>query len=242
VTGCDDMRHSIGAYVLGALDIEEAAQVHRHLQDCPECAAERDALAPLPDLLGVASGAEKATAEPLSPAFEERLLDAYARDRADAPRRRGLGPFARLKRRASRRWVLAGGGVAAAAVAAIVAAVVLVGGNEPPPRYDLALQSTEAAPEARARARLDSVPSGTELHLWVRGMTGDPKAVYEVLCDAPGWTASAGTFRVNAEGRAYVVLNTAARRGEYDAIRIIRRARDHYGKQVRSEVLRAKLS
>jgi len=242
MTGCDRMRPSLGAYVLGALDIEEAAEVHRHLADCPHCAAERDALAPLPDLLGVAGGAEKATAEPLSPAFEERLLDAYASDRADAPRRRGLGPFARFRRRVHKRWALAGAGIAATAAAAIVAAVLAFGGEDPPPRYDLALQSTEAAPTARARARLDSVPSGTELHLWVRGMQGDPKAVYEVLCDAPGWTASAGTFRVNSSGRAYVVLNTAARRGEYDAIRVIRRARDHYGKVVRSEVLRAKLS
>ena len=235
------MRHSIGAYVLGALDIEEAAEVHRHLRECPECAAERDALAPLPDLLSVASGAQRATAEPLSPAFEERLLDAYARDRADAPRR-GLGRIARLRRRLGRRWVLGGAGLAATAAAAVLAIFVVFGGDEPTPRYDLALQSTEAAPAARARARLDAVPSGTELHLWVRGMQGNPKDVYEVLCDAPGWTASAGTFRVNAEGRAYVVLNTAARRGEYDAIRIIRRSHDHYGKAVRSEVLRAKLS
>jgi Putative zinc-finger len=235
---CDRMRHSLGAYVLGALDVEEAAEVRRHLEDCPDCAAERDALAPLPELLSVAGGAEAATAEPLSAAFEERLLDAYARDRAAAPRRRR---FARLRRRTRRRWIAVAAGVAAAAAAAIVA-VALVGGDDQRPRYNLSLENTGAVPKARAYGRLDSVASGTELHLWVRGMPSDTKAVYEVLCEAPRWRTSAGTFRVNAEGRAYVILNTAMRRGEYDSIRIVRRSQDAGGDVVRSDILRAKLS
>ena len=39
----------------------------------------------------------------------------------------------------------------------------------------------------------------------------------------PQGTESAGTFRADAKGRAYVDLTTAARRGEYDAIRVVRR-------------------
>ena len=61
------------------------------------------------------------------------------------------------------------------------------------------------------------------MHLWVKGLPRDKDAVYEVLCDAENWTATAGTFRTNADGKAYVVLTTALRKGEYDAIRIVRR-------------------
>jgi hypothetical protein len=240
MNGCDRMRPTLGAYVLGALDVDEAAEVRRHIADCPDCAAERDSLAPLPELLRVAGGAEAATAEPLPAAFEERLLDAYARDRAASPRRRRRLP--RLRQRLRLQWMAAGAASAALAAAAVLAVVLVTGGEDQAPRYDLTLENTPAAPGARAHARLDSVSSGTELHVWVRGMPGDPRAVYEVLCEAPEWTASAGTFRVNVSGRAYVVLNTAARRGEYDSIRVMRRARGPDGEIVRQEVLRAKLS
>jgi len=64
------------------------------------------------------------------------------------------------------------------------------------------------------------------MHLWVEGMPRDANAVYEVQCDSPNWSASAGTFRVGPDGKAYVTLTTAARRGEYNMIRIVRRA-DH---------------
>jgi hypothetical protein len=57
----------------------------------------------------------------------------------------------------------------------------------------------------------------------VRGLPADRSAVYEVHCDSPAWSASAGTFRVSGDGTAYVELTTAARRGEYRAIRIVRR-------------------
>ena len=82
---CEHLRTAVGAYALGALDPDEAATVRRHLESCPECAAVHDELAPLPGLLSLAGGAEKAVTEPLSPAFEERLLDAL---RAITPRHR----------------------------------------------------------------------------------------------------------------------------------------------------------
>ena len=100
------MRSAVGAYALGALDPDEAAAVRRHLEVCEECRAEHDALAPLPGLLSLADGAEEAVEKPLSPAFEERLLDAFARDHASSPRRR-------LKwRLPRRRWLAAGAGMA----------------------------------------------------------------------------------------------------------------------------------
>jgi len=237
MTSCDHLRPAIGAYVLGALDAAEAADVRRHLESCADCAAEHDALAPLPGLLTVAGGAEAATAEPLPPAFEERLLDTFATERARAPRRWRRAP--RRRRRPRLRWMAAG--LATATLAAGAAAIVLVGGEEPAPSYDVVLRGVGPAPDASARATLESLSEGTELHLWVRDLpTGSP-AVYEVLCEAPGLRASAGTFRVDATGRAYVVLTTAARRGEYDTIRVVRRSRAVDGRLVRSDVLAARL-
>ena len=236
MSDCERMREALGAYILGALDEHEAARVRSHLDRCPPCRAEHDSLGPLPGLLTVATGAEAATAEPLPHAFEERLLDAYARDRKATPARRR-----RRLRRVRLQWPAIA--VTAAAVAAAAVGVVLVtGGEDPPPRYDVAFQNTGAVPGASGHAELESVSGGTALHLFVRNLPRDPRAVYEVVCEAPTWKASAGTFRVNVEGRAYVVLTTAARRGEYDAIRIVRRSRDVHGKIVARDVLSARLS
>jgi hypothetical protein len=239
MTRCDELRHSLGAYVLGALDVDEAAAVRRHLQDCPDCAAERDALTPLPGLLSLAGGAEAAVSEPLSPAFEERLLDAYARDHAaQPPRRRRIGG---LRRRVRPRWLTVGVATALTAAAAAFGVTVLSGDDDPTRHYDVAFRSV-GAPGATAHANLTGGGGGTTVHLWVDGLPRDENAVYEVLCDAQMWTASAGTFRTDANGRASVVLTTALRKGEYDAIRIVRRAHRPDGRLVRRDMLAAKLS
>ena len=234
MSSCEHFRSAIGAYALGALDPDEAAPVRRHLEVCHECAAEHDALAPLPGLLSLAGGAEEAVTKPLSPAFEERLLDAYARDRAASPRRRfrwALPPRRRLA-------------VAAVGLAAVAAAIVglqAVGEEEPTRRYDVSFQNVSGPAAASARANLESNAEGTEVHLWVRGLPPE-EAVYEVLCDAEEWTATAGTFRTDAEGRAYVVLTTALRQGEYNAIRIVRRGHRKDGTLYKRNVLTATLS
>jgi hypothetical protein len=239
-THCDDLRRSLGAYVLGALDPDEAAAVRRHLQECPECAAERDALQPLPGLLALADGAEAAVNEPLSPAFEERLLDAYARDHAAlAPHRRRIGG---LRRRLRPRWLAVGAAAVAAAAAAAIG-IAMLGGDEDTglQGYDVAFRSV-GAPGAEGHAKLEGGGGGTTVHLWVKGLPRDKDAVYEVLCDAEAWTASAGTFRTDSQGRAYVVLTTALRKGEYDAIRIMRRSHAPDGRLVRRAMLAARLS
>jgi anti-sigma factor RsiW len=210
--GCRQLRPLLGAYVLGALAPEEAVAVRAHVAACPACAAEHASLAPLPGLLTLAAGAEAAMVEPPPAALEERLLDAVA---AQAPRRR---------RRPRRLRLALAGAVAALAVAAGTVALVADGGE--PVRYDVRLQASSAVPRASAWAELEQVQGGTAMHLWVSGMPRDADAVYEVRCDSGSWSASAGTFRVGPDGKASVVLTTAARRGQYDAIRIVRRRDD----------------
>jgi hypothetical protein len=210
---CRDLRPLLGAYVLGALDEDETALVREHLRDCTACAAEHARLAPLSGLLTLAVPAARAAEEPLSPALEERLLDIVA---AEAPRRPRRGW---TRRRLS---VLAAGAVAAAALAFAVVTFATSGGG---PEYgpEIPLAATAAPHGARAYAELRSVSGGTTLRLHVSGMPGNPGAVYEVHCDSPRWSASAGTFRVDRSGSARVVLTTAARKGQYDRIRVLRR-------------------
>jgi hypothetical protein len=133
-------------------------------------------------------------------------------------------------------------GAAAAVVAAAAAlGITVLGGETAGPRYDVSFRSV-GAPGATARAALTAGGGGTTLHLWVNGLPRDANAVYEVLCDAEMWTASAGTFRTDAQGHAYVVLTTALRKGEYDGIRIVRRWREADGRLMRREMLAARLS
>jgi hypothetical protein len=231
---CEHLRTAVGAYALGALDPDEAADVRRHLETCPECAAVHDELAPLPGLLSLAGGAEEAVTEPLSPAFEERLLDAYARDHANAPRHR-------LRWRMPRRRWLAVGAVAVAAVAAAFVGVQVAGNGDSGTAYDLTFRNVGAPQGTVAKAAVEGTDEGTRVKLSIRGLPPDENAVYEVLCDAEMWTATAGTFRTDAEGHAYVIVTTAMRRDEYDRIRIVRRVHTDKGYETRN-VLTANLS
>jgi anti-sigma factor RsiW len=207
------VRPDIGAYVLGALEPAEEAAVREHLASCSDCAAEHASLAGLPRLLALA--APMAEAGPPAPALEERVLDAIAGERPHG---------APLRRRLPRPRVLV---PAIAAVAAIVVAVVIAvggGGDERAPGFEVALAPV-GGQAGSGSAVLATADAGITMRLSVRDLPRDPGIVYEVLCDAPGWTASAGTFRADGQGRASVVLTTAARRGEYDAIRVVRRTR-----------------
>ena len=68
---------------------------------------------------------------------------------------------------------------------------------------------------------------GTEVHLWVKGLPPGAEAVYEVRCERSGWSASAGTFRADADGKVEVKLTTAARVGEYERVRVV--TKDRHG-------------
>jgi anti-sigma factor RsiW len=223
---CPHVREELGGYVLGALEPEERAAVSAHLGTCPECAAEYARLASLPALLRHADGLEI----PAAPrAVEERVLDRLAQVRGRRPRRGRagmLGLLARPRRwRAGlTRWRAAGAAaVAGAALGAGITALAVSGDDADTPAAQYALQ-LKGATGASARAELEPGRGGTELHLWVKGLPPGTEAVYEVRCERPGWSASAGTFRADARGRAYVVLTTAARIGEYERIRVVRRS------------------
>ena len=229
------VHEDIGAFVLGALDTDGEKRVREHLAACPECAAAHAELAGIPGLLDLAVVTGATDDDPLPPAIEERVLDRFARDRAERPPRRRWRPRLALGISSA----LAG---AAAAVALLVVPLDFQkNAGRPESQYRLAFEKVGDAPvRARASAGLRTTESGTVVRLWVHNLpTGD---VYEVWCDAPGWSASAGTFRVDAKGYAYVVLTTAVKKGQYDRIRLVRREHLAGGKVVPSDILAAKLS
>jgi hypothetical protein len=229
------VHEDIGAFILGALDTDGEKRVREHLATCPECAAAHAELAGIPGLLDLAVVTGATDEEPLPPAIEERLLDRFARERVERPGRRRWRPRLALGLSSA----LAG---AAAAVALLVVPLdYQKNAGRPPSQYRLAFDRIGAAPvNATARAGLRTTEAGTVVRLWVENLpTGD---VYEVWCDAPGWSASAGTFRVDAKGDAYVILTTAVKKGQYDRIRLVRREHLASGKVVPSDILAAQVS
>jgi hypothetical protein len=216
------VHEDLGAYVLGGLDADQAERVRAHLAECDACRAEHAELAGLPQLLDLAVVAGSAEDDPLPPAIEERLLDRFARERP--------------AQRHERRWrprVFFGTGSALAG-AAVAAAVLIVGFGfqhgiqRPAPQYRLALAPSAGVPAtANARAALRTIQGGTRVQLWVFNLPTKPGDVYEVLCESRDWSASAGTFRVDPQGNAYVILTTAAKRGQYDSIRVVRKSDGH---------------
>ena len=231
------VHEDIGAYVLGALDEETAKRVAVHLKECPECAATHVEIAGLPALLDLAVATGASDEEPLPPAIEERLLDRFAREREPEPAPR-------------RKWRprLAVALPSALVGAAVAVAALLYGfdferdGGRPANQYRLVMKPIGPAHNASARAGLRTTTEGTVVRLWVYNLPGGPQDVYEVFCDAKGWSASAGTFRVDAQGNGYVILTSAVKRGQYESLRIVRRAHFPNGQIENYDILGAKLS
>ena len=101
---CEQLRPAIGAYVLGGLEPDEAAAVRRHLESCPECAAEHDASRRCRACCRWPA-APRGDAEPLSPGVRGAAAGRLrARAQATPPRGAGSagacrGPLAGGRRR-----------------------------------------------------------------------------------------------------------------------------------------------
>jgi hypothetical protein len=223
---CADCRELIGGYVLDALEPDEMAAVARHLETCETCSAEYARLAAVPDMLNLVGSTEPDYERPPAQ-LEEAILDRFARDHqtdhqpARVPRR--LPRFTRPLRRP-----VPAAAAAALAAAAATAAIVLPGGGgngtTPGETYKASLAGLPPAASARASARLQTVTSGTRVWLRVNGLKGSPRNLYELWCVRDdGTKISAGTFRVDAGGRADVSLTTAADMGDYHRLSVERK-------------------
>ncbi|MCW2882249.1 MAG: putative transrane anti-sigma factor [Sphaerisporangium sp.] len=79
MNACDDVRMSLGAYVLGALEAEEAVLVEAHLATCPDCRAELDELSGLTAVLARVSEEDIEQAASPPHAVLDRLIAASAK-------------------------------------------------------------------------------------------------------------------------------------------------------------------
>ncbi|MFI6457597.1 anti-sigma factor family protein [Streptosporangium amethystogenes] len=78
---CDEVRMSLGVYLLGALEPDERVLVEAHLAECAECAAELAELSGVATFLGRVSEDDVAQVASPPTAVLERLLSAKAKRR-----------------------------------------------------------------------------------------------------------------------------------------------------------------
>jgi hypothetical protein len=190
------LRESLGAFVLGHLDADEAAAVRAHLDGCADCRAELDELASVvPALRGVDPAALDVPAAP-PPDLGERILEQARSQRR--PHRRG--PALAV--------------AAAASIAVLAGGVGYVVGAAPDaavPREDVAVQSL--APGVQASAVAIPHTWGVEITLDADGFTRG--AVYRVVVrDDAGRAVSAGEFVGTGDAAMRCNLNSSVLRAD----------------------------
>lgn len=182
----DELRRSLGSYLMGALDPTERTAVEVHLQTCEACRGELASYAGLPGLMSRLSR-EEAVSEALlpPPSLLPALLSAVEDQRT--------AQVTRL-----RRWrsAAAAGLVAAAAAAAVVVVGLPHAG---PTRTSLA---SLAGAASSGDVALEAKPWGTALHLRVR--VPDATSYVAWAVDATGRRAVAASWGRTAEGQMNV--------------------------------------
>ena len=212
----EEIRFSLGAYVLGALTPAERDAVDDHLLSCPECAAELDRFTALPLYLDLVTGDEVAamgsgTADP-DPGLVDRIVTA-----AVAERRRGR----------TRRWLVA---VAAALVLVVgsVSAGVALSSNPSHSTAASGIAFTATDPTTHAWAHvgvqpklwgaaltlnLSGVPAGERCRLVAVGRDGtrDVAASWEVTYAGSANLTGATSFQLSSTA-AYDIVTFDGKR------------------------------
>ena len=179
---CRQWRERIGALVLGQLSEDERFATEAHLDGCPACRADAEALARVASLLGRADPDRLVPAPAPPPRLGERIVGRIAVER-------------RAERR--RRTRLRVGLTAAVAAAVAAAAVTLVGTDQSAPSETVAFRSLPRG--ASAEATLAPRPWGSEVSVQVHGFR--PGTLCQVwLRRFNGKRVPAGSFRYVYDG------------------------------------------
>jgi hypothetical protein len=180
---CRQWRERIGALVLGQLSEDERFATEAHLEGCPVCRAEAEALAPLASLLSRADPDRLTPAPAPPPRLGERIARRIAAERRSDTRRRT-------------RFRL---GLGAAAAAAAAAAVILLGSSPSTPSQAVAFQSLPRG--VSVGATLSPRPWGSDVSLQVHGFrAGTLCRVW--LRRSDGKRVPAGSFRYVYDGES----------------------------------------
>ena len=202
--------HELGPYVLGALPGEEEAQVREHLARCDECRREHGRLAGLPALLDLAEAEpERIAVEQPSPLVEDAVLAGYRGTNRPPTRRRFTLPSLRVA-------------IPSAALGALLAVAALaLGGAFSDDTADPATTAVELrGAGGSARAVLSAAEVGTIIELDARLPPSARQEHYDVYMLAGDYEISAGSFRVDADGRVTATLACGGPPEAYDRIEI----------------------
>jgi Putative zinc-finger len=203
---------ALGAYVLGALERGERAELEKHLQTCGVCREELDRLAPLPGLLSRLTVSEAEVldvAEPEPAELGPAEVDPAEVDPAEprlaetsAPLERALFEVARERRRSR---LMRTAAVAAALVLAAVAVISgpLLGGDGGDPPRPLTAAATDLRTGVHGAAELIREPWGTRVELSLAGVRPGEHCRL-VARGAGGRSEVAATWRASYLGRAEV--------------------------------------
>ncbi|ACY96194.1 anti-sigma factor family protein [Thermomonospora curvata] len=232
-TECEEVRISLGVYVLGAIDPAERAAVDAHLSVCPSCRDELAGMAALPALLGRVSEAQiAALAEPPGELLET-LLARAASDRRPSWRRRWS---ARWKALWSSRWTPL---VAAAAVMLVVGALFggllddrfdgsppvtapgpsQTGEGPSPSTTGERLQARDADTGVSAELLLFAKNSGTQAELRLSGVSAGSRCRLEAI-NRQGRHDIMGSWRLD-HPQATFVGSTMFRRAEVASFQVV---------------------
>jgi anti-sigma-K factor RskA len=192
---CLHDRDDAAVWVLGAMEPGEAAAYERHLNDCPVCRDEVDALQRVVDVLPMA-----APPFPASEDLRQRVSRGLAaEERGRRPGRRRLRVSAALAMRRPRNALA----LAATVSALLAATVILAAGVTGSGSSSRILRARVVQPPGTAQIRI----TGGRAELIVRHLPPPPAGhIYEVwLARADGRPVPAGAlFSVNAHGGADV--------------------------------------
>ncbi|HEX2087388.1 MAG TPA: zf-HC2 domain-containing protein [Solirubrobacteraceae bacterium] len=219
-SSCDELRHELGAYVLGALTEDEEGRVREHLAGCSACRDEHARLAGLRPLLDLAEASpERPAIEQPSPLLEDAVIAGYAAERGGG----GAGRRGVRRRLPSLRVALpsAAAGAALAVAVLALAGVLRDGDAGEPPTTAVELQGAAGS----ARAVLEAAEAGTVIELDARLPPSGRLEHYDVLMLSGDYEISAGTFRVGPDGRVIVTLACGGPPDVYDRIEIRSRKR-----------------
>ena len=217
-----DYRVSIGAYVLGGLEPQEASELEAHLDSCAECQRE------LAEFTETAAQLALVPPDLVAEALEDQQLPTTAAD--DLVLQRTLHEVRAQRAGARRRRMLAVAAAAAALVAAPVITAVAVGGGNggepaaaPPSATSVpgrTVQASDAATGVSGVATLSTAPWGTKLQAKFTGEPRGAKCVLSVVSTsgerqvAGNWTVSdvaAGGAGTNIQGSVSIPATDIAR-------------------------------
>ena len=104
---CREWRESLGAYALSQLPEEARIALEAHLEGCPDCRAELEAIASVAKLMPLADPDRFGAASVPPPALADQVMAAIGTERRAGRRRRvrfGLRSAGPPRRRSQRPW------------------------------------------------------------------------------------------------------------------------------------------